>query len=47
MKDRETRKRYVEPRILATYRKEELQELIKPHGAISGASGCGCGGCGS
>lgn len=25
---------YVEPQIIATYSKEELEETIKPHGAV-------------
>ena len=42
---------YVEPKVLATYEKEELQEAIKPHGptpdygnGCAGGGGCGCGG---
>jgi hypothetical protein len=27
---------YVEPRIVATYTKEELEETIKPHGSFVG-----------
>ena len=36
---------YVEPKVIATYEKEELEEIIKPHGDFeSGGGGCGCGG---
>jgi len=41
---------YVEPKVLATYRKEELEEIIRPHGnggigtPNGGGCGCGCGG---
>jgi hypothetical protein len=44
-KEKEEKKRYEEPKILATYRKEELEELIKPHGSVVsyGGGGCGCG----
>jgi hypothetical protein len=49
-KDRpiEERKReYRTPDILASYSKEELEEINKPHGQSGGcACGCGCG-CGS
>jgi hypothetical protein len=31
---------YEEPKVLATYDKEELEEAIKPHGP---GGGCGCG----
>ncbi len=36
---------YVEPRVLATYSKEELDEAIKPHGPSDSYTdnGCGCG----
>jgi len=26
---------YVEPKIIATYTKEELEETIKPHGSVN------------
>jgi hypothetical protein len=32
MEKREEKEIYVEPRIVATYTKEELEETIKPHG---------------
>lgn len=39
---------YSEPKVLASYKKEELEEIIKPHGQgkpdQSGGGGCGCGG---
>lgn len=38
---------YTEPKVLATYSKEELEETIKPHGPVDsyiGGPGCGCGG---
>jgi len=40
---------YVEPRVLATYSREELAETIRPHGSVPSYTqpGCGCGcGCG-
>jgi len=47
---------YVEPRVLATYSKEELEDNIRPHGPVADytnedpgcfGSTCGCGcGCG-
>ena len=30
---------YVEPKIIATYTKEELEETIKPHGSPAGFNG--------
>jgi len=40
------KKPYEEPKVIATYEKEELEEIIKPHGQTTGG-GCGCGcGCG-
>jgi len=37
MENRELKKEtYVEPKIIATYTKEELEETIKPHGSITG-----------
>lgn len=47
----ETREKqtYEPPKVLATYKKEELEETIKPHGPVpsyggcSGDPGCGCG----
>lgn len=37
---------YSEPKILATYGKEELEAIGTPHGDgfESGGGGCGCGG---
>jgi hypothetical protein len=33
----ETKKEiYVEPRVIASYTKEELEETIKPHGSVNG-----------
>jgi len=32
MENREKKETYVEPKIVATYSKEELEETIKPHG---------------
>ncbi len=40
------RQLYMEPRVLATYSKEELDETIKPHGTTDTygcEEGCGCG----
>jgi hypothetical protein len=43
------KKPYVKPMVLATYSKEELEEVIKPHGPTDSytsdgcAAGCGCG----
>lgn len=40
---------YTEPKVLATYSKEELEQSIKPHGPVDSyrdpgcACGCGCG----
>lgn len=34
---------YRKPKVIATYRKEELEEMIKPHGQTGGGCGCGCG----
>ena len=47
MKKNETkdlkRRPYEEPKVLATYEKEELEEIIKPHGQFESGGGCGCG----
>ncbi|MBI5115793.1 hypothetical protein HZA56_04925 [Candidatus Poribacteria bacterium] len=49
---RDGKRAYAAPRVLATYSKEELEEAIRPHGAVDsytndGGGGCGCGcGCG-
>jgi len=41
------KKSYVKPKVIASYKKEELEEIIKPHGEMTGG-GCGCGcGCGT
>jgi hypothetical protein len=39
---------YEDPKVLASYKKEELEEIIKPHGTADlGGGGCGQGcGCG-
>ncbi|MBI5115792.1 hypothetical protein HZA56_04920 [Candidatus Poribacteria bacterium] len=49
--ERDFKKLYVKPMVLATYSKEELEETIKPHGSVDsytdgggGGCGCGCGG---
>lgn len=43
--DRDEKKIYEPPKVLATYEKEDLEEAIKPYGQIqSGGGGCGCGG---
>jgi len=43
----QTEKLYVPPKILASYSKEELEEIMKRSG-LHAATGCGCGcGCGS
>jgi len=49
MKD-EKKQPYEEPKVLATYKKEELEEIIRPHGQEAGTpqtGGAGCGGGGS
>lgn len=38
----EEKKIYVEPKVMASYQKEELEEMIKPQG--QNYAGCGCGG---
>lgn len=47
MKD-EKKQPYEEPKVLASYKKEELEEIIRPHGqeplVNGGGCGCGCGG---
>lgn len=40
-----TKEKYVPPKILATYSKKELDEMIKLSG-LHGGGGCGCG-CGT
>jgi hypothetical protein len=38
---------YVEPKVLASYTRDEIKEIIRPHGQPpdqSGGGGCGCGG---
>jgi hypothetical protein len=48
MKKDEKKKDFVEPKVLASYKKEDLEEIIKPHGMPgtpnTGGGGCGCGG---
>jgi hypothetical protein len=34
---------YVEPKVLVTYDKEELKDIMMPHGSSPNPSGCGCG----
>jgi hypothetical protein len=36
MENREKKEIYVEPKIIATYTKEELEDTIKPHGTVPG-----------
>jgi len=35
MENREKKEIYVEPKIIASYTKEELEETIKPHGQVN------------
>jgi hypothetical protein len=35
---------YEEPKVLATYKKEDLEEVVTPHGQFDDGSGGGCGG---
>jgi hypothetical protein len=38
---------YVEPKVLASYKRDELEEIIRPHGmpgTPNQGGGCGCGG---
>jgi len=45
--DKHLKEEFVEPKVLASYKKEELEEIIKPHGTPNHpGGGCGCGGCG-
>jgi len=45
--ERRVKDRYVAPKVLATYTREELKETIRPHGPQFGYGGCGCScGCG-
>ncbi|RJR21628.1 MAG: hypothetical protein C4581_01940 [Nitrospiraceae bacterium] len=43
-KNTDKRKPYEEPKVLATYGKEELKDIMMPHGPVPNPSGCGCGG---
>jgi hypothetical protein len=44
MEEKEMQKRiYVEPKVLVTYDKEELKDIMMPHGSSPNPSGCGCG----
>lgn len=44
-KEKTTKENYSEPKVLASYKKEELEEIIKPHGVPDqGPGGCGCSG---
>jgi hypothetical protein len=44
----EEKRPYEQPKVLATYKKEDLEEAIRPYGQDSPDSGsgggCGCGG---
>ena len=43
--EKNAKETFVEPKVLASYKKEELEEIIKPHGMPPGqGGGCGCGG---
>jgi hypothetical protein len=56
---KEKKQVYEEPKVLATYKKEDLEEAVRPHGQVPGecegglcgdddGSGTGCGcGCGA
>jgi len=39
----ESKEPYAPPKVLATYGKDELDTLIRPHGYSGGGCGCGCG----
>ena len=44
-KEKSIKETYSEPKVLASYKKEELEEIIKPHGVPdTSGGGCGCGG---
>jgi len=43
-KEKTLKETYSEPKVLASYKKEELEEIIKPHGETPAGGGCGCGG---
>jgi len=50
MEENEKKDAYTEPKVLASYRREDLEEIIRPHGMPPeqpGGGGCGCGGGGS
>ncbi len=42
MKD-EKKQPYEVPKVLASYKKEELEEIIRPQGTPQDGGGCGCG----
>ena len=42
--ERSDKQLYVEPKVLATYSKEELEEAIRPHGPSDSYTDNGCGG---
>lgn len=42
-KKSDKKKPYTEPKVLATYDRDELKHVIMPHGPAIGTSGCGCG----
>jgi hypothetical protein len=43
MKKNEKKKVFVEPKVLASYKKEDLEEIIKPHGGEGDCTGGACG----
>ena len=42
-KEKTTKENYSEPKVLASYKKEELEEIMKPHGTPTTGGGCGGG----
>jgi len=43
-KKSDEKKPYAEPKVLATYGREDLKGIMMPHGSVPNPSGCGCGG---
>jgi len=41
-KEKSLKENYSEPKVLASYKKDELEEIIKPHGTPIVPGGCGC-----
>ena len=41
--EKERKEDFVEPKVLASYKREELEEIIEPHAMPNGDGGCGCG----